>query len=77
MRAVLAAEIFDELSRPELSDAALILDLLYTHTARLRPFEPDTVEFRTLQLLVEARRDAVEVLVTVLPIAPTGPAALQ
>lgn len=42
------------------SDAALILDLLYTHTERLRPFEPDTVETRTLQLLVEARRDAVD-----------------
>jgi hypothetical protein len=42
------------------SDAALILDLLYTHTERLRPFEPDTAETRTLQLLVEARRDAVD-----------------
>jgi transposase len=42
------------------SDAALILDLLCTHTERLRPFEPDTVETRTLQLLVEARRDAVD-----------------
>jgi transposase len=41
-------------------DAALILDLLYTHTERLRPFEPDTAETRTLQLLVEARRDAVD-----------------
>jgi transposase len=42
------------------SDAALILDLLCMHTERLRPFEPDTVETRTLQLLVEARRDAVD-----------------
>jgi transposase len=42
------------------SDAALILDLLYTHTERLRPFEPDTAETRMLQLLVEARRDAVD-----------------
>lgn len=41
-------------------DAALILDLLYTHTERLRPFHPDTVETRTLQLLVEARREAVD-----------------
>lgn len=41
-------------------DAALILDLLYTHTERLRPFRPDTVETRTLQLLVEARREAVD-----------------
>jgi hypothetical protein len=30
------------------SDAALILDLLYTHTDRLRAFHPDTVETRTL-----------------------------
>lgn len=45
-------------SDPE--DAALILDLLYTHTERLRPFHPDTVETRTLQLLVEARREAVD-----------------
>jgi transposase len=41
-------------------DAALILDLLCTHTARLRAFHPDTVETRTLQLLVEARREAVD-----------------
>jgi transposase len=41
-------------------DAALILDLLYTHPERLRPFHPDTVETRTLQLLVEARREAVD-----------------
>jgi transposase len=41
-------------------DAALILDFLYTHTDRLRPFHPDTVETRTLQLLVEARREAVD-----------------
>jgi transposase len=41
-------------------DAALILDLLYKHPERLRPFHPDTVETRMLQLLVEARRDAVD-----------------
>jgi transposase len=41
------------------SDAALILDLLYKHPERLRPFQPDTVETRTLQLLVAARREAV------------------
>ena len=41
-------------------DAVLILDFLYTHTDRLRPFNPDTVETRTLQLLVEARREAVD-----------------
>jgi transposase len=42
------------------SDAALILDFLYTHTERLRAFHPDTVETRTLQLLVEARREAID-----------------
>lgn len=41
-------------------DADLILDLLYKHTERLRPFHPDTAETRTLQLLVEARREAVD-----------------
>ncbi len=41
-------------------EAALILDLLYTHTERWRAFHPDTVETRTLQLLVEARREAVD-----------------
>ena len=42
------------------SDAALILDLLCKHPERLRPFQPDTAETRTLQLLVEARREAVD-----------------
>jgi Transposase len=42
------------------SDAALILDLLYKHPERLRPFQPDTAETRTLQLLVEGRREAVD-----------------
>lgn len=41
-------------------DAVLILDLLFRHAERLRPFHPDTVETRTLQLLVEARREAVD-----------------
>jgi transposase len=41
-------------------DAILILDFLCTHTDRLRPLQPDTVETRTLQLLVEARREAVD-----------------
>jgi hypothetical protein len=38
-------------------NAVLILDRLYRHAERLRPFRPDTVETRTLQLLVEARRE--------------------
>jgi len=30
------------------------------YSERLRPFHPDTEETRTLQLLVEARREAVD-----------------
>jgi transposase len=41
-------------------DAALILELLVKHPERLRRFEPDTVETRTLQFLVEERREAVD-----------------
>ena len=40
-------------------DAALLLDLLTRHRDRLRPLEPDTVEMRTLQFLVEERRQFV------------------
>ena len=42
------------------ADATLILELLCKHSERLRPFHPDTEETRTLQLLVEARREAVD-----------------
>jgi transposase len=42
------------------ADAALILEFLCKHPERLRPFRPDTAETRTLQLLVEARREAVD-----------------
>ena len=42
------------------SDAALILEVLTKHSERLRLFEPDTVPTRTLQFLVEARRQAVD-----------------
>ena len=41
-------------------DAVLLLDLLTRHRDRLRPLEPDTVEIRTLQLLVEQRRQLVD-----------------
>ena len=47
-------------TKSDSGDADLILDLLYRHAERLRPFHPDTVETRTLQLLVEARREAVD-----------------
>ena len=40
-------------------DAALLLDLLTRHRDRLRPLELDTVEMRTLQFLVEERRQFV------------------
>lgn len=42
------------------TDAALILDLLLRHPERLRRLRPDTVETRTLQFLVEARRESVD-----------------
>ena len=41
-------------------DAELLLDLLTRHRDRLRPLEPDTVETRTLQFLVEQRRHLVD-----------------
>ncbi len=41
------------------SDAGLLLDLLCRHRDRLRRWEPDTVETRTLQFLVEDRRKLV------------------
>jgi transposase len=40
-------------------DAALLLDMLVKHRDQLRPLHPDTVETRTLQLLVEDRRQLV------------------
>ena len=41
-------------------DADLILDLLVRHPERLRRLQPDTVATRTLQFLVEARRESVD-----------------
>lgn len=41
-------------------DADLALELLTKHRDRLRRLDPDTVETRTLQLLVEARRELVD-----------------
>lgn len=41
-------------------DADLALELLTKHRDRLRRLNPDTVETRTLQLLVEARRELVD-----------------
>jgi transposase len=42
------------------SDADLILELLRSHRANLRRLNPDTVETRTLQFLVEHRRQFVD-----------------
>lgn len=42
------------------SDTHLIRDLLMRHRDKLRPFHPDTVETRTLQFLVEERRQWVD-----------------
>jgi transposase len=42
------------------SDADLILEYLVKHPDRLRCLEPDTVETRTLQFLVEERRNLVD-----------------
>ncbi len=41
-------------------DASLALDLLLRHRDRLRVLRPDTVETRSLQFLVEARRKLVD-----------------
>ena len=41
------------------TDAALLLDLVRTHRAQLRPWRPDTVTARKLQLLCEHRRKLV------------------
>ena len=41
-------------------DAALLLDMLLRHRDKLRPLNPDTAETRTLQFLVEGRRQLVD-----------------
>jgi len=42
------------------SDADLLLELLVQHRDRLRPLQPDTMETRLLQFLVEERRRLVD-----------------
>ena len=42
------------------SDTASLLDLLMRHRERLRPLQPDTVETRLVQFLVEERRRTVD-----------------
>jgi len=47
-------------AKDDANDTASLLDLLLRHRERLRPLQPDTVETRTLQFLVEDRRCTVE-----------------
>src|SRR5262249_34468595 len=46
-------------AKDEPNDTAFLLDLLLRHRERLRPLQPDTVETRLLQFLVEERRRMV------------------
>jgi transposase len=46
-------------AKNDASDAALLLDYLLRHRDQLRAWQPDTPATRELQLLTEARRDAV------------------
>jgi len=47
-------------SKSDPSDADLLLEILTTHRSRLRRLDPDTVEIRLLQNLVENRRKLVD-----------------
>jgi transposase len=42
------------------SDAELLMDLIYRHRERYRPWSPDTTQTRTIQLLCEYRRKVVD-----------------
>ena len=59
MVARLRQAFFPSGAKDDPPDAALLLDLLTRHRDRLRPLERDTVEMRTLQFLVEERRQFV------------------
>jgi transposase len=47
-------------AKSDARDAALLLDYLLRHRDQLRAWQPDTPATRELQLLAEARRDAVD-----------------
>src|SRR5215472_4733179 len=47
-------------AKSDVSDTALLLDLLLRHRDHLRPLEPDSAETRLLQSLVEQRRQTVD-----------------
>jgi hypothetical protein len=42
------------------SDVELLMDLIYRHRERYRPWFPDTTQTRTIQLLCEYRRKVVD-----------------
>ena len=54
------AALYPSGSKDDPKDADVIMELPIQHRDRLRRFEPDTVETRTLQLLVEKRRKLVD-----------------
>jgi transposase len=54
------AALYPSGSKDDPKDADVIMELLIQHRDRLRRLEPDTVETRTLQLLVEKRRKLVD-----------------
>jgi transposase len=49
-------------AKSDLSDAALLLEFLLRHSDQVKPLRPDTVETRTLRILVEERRKFVDEL---------------
>jgi transposase len=52
--------IFPSGSKDDPKDAGLLLDLLTLHRGRLRALQPDTEQTRQLQILVEKRRQLVD-----------------
>ena len=54
------AALYPSGAKDDPQDADLLLDLLLQHRSHLRAWKPDTVETRTLQLLVQQRRQWVD-----------------
>lgn len=54
------AALYPSGAKDDPKDADLELDLLVQHRKRLRPWNPETVEIRKLQILVEQRRQWVD-----------------
>jgi len=54
------AALYPSGAKDDPKDAGLLLDLLLYHRPHLRAWKPDTVATRTLQLLVEQRRQLVD-----------------